>query len=66
MNKWIDALLIEREGYVRKGLKESVEQVDAALRGLGYQDAPTPDVELASVEPVTETSVLKRGKKKKV
>lgn len=66
MNKWIDALLIEREGYVRKGLKESVEQVDAALRGLGYQDAPTPDVELASVSPVTETSVLKRGKKKRV
>lgn len=66
MNKWIDALLIEREGYVRKGWKESVEQVDAALRGLGYQDAHMPDVELASVEPVTETSVLKRGKKKKV
>lgn len=66
MSKWIDALLIEREGYERRGLKESVKEVDAALRELGFDHKYMPEVEVASVEPVLETSVLKRGKKKKV
>ena len=44
----IDALLIERAGYVRRGLTERIEQVDAALRAAGYvepkraDDAPAP------------------------
>lgn len=66
MSKWIDALLREREGYERRGLKESVKEVDAALRELGFDNKYMPKVEVASVEPVLETSVLKRGKKKKV
>jgi len=66
MSKQIDALLAERAGYERRGLKDRVKMVDAALRELGFDNKYMFDVEVASVEPVVETSVLKRGKKKKV
>lgn len=66
MSKQIDALLAERAGYERRGLKDRVKMVDAALRELGFDNKYMSDVEVASVEPVVETSVLKRGKKKKV
>ena len=61
----IDALLAERAGYERRGLKDRVKAVDAALRDLGFDHKYMPEVEVASVEPVVETAVLKRGKKKK-
>ena len=61
----IDALLAERAGYERRGLKDRVKAVDAALRELGFDNKYVPEVEVASVEPVVETAVLKRGKKKK-
>ena len=66
MSKMIDALLAERAGYERRGLKDRVKAVDAALRDLGFDNKYVPEVEVASVEPVVETAVLKRGKKKKV
>ena len=65
MNKQIDALLTERAGYERRGLKDRVEAVNAALRELGFDNKYQPEVEVASVEPEVEKSVLKRGKKKK-
>lgn len=65
MSKMIDALLAERAGYERKGLKDRVKAVDAALRELGFDNKYVPEVEVASVEPEVEKSVLKRGKKKK-
>jgi hypothetical protein len=65
MNKQIDALLQERAGYVRRNLPKRVESVDAALRELGFDHKYMPEVEVASVKPVVETAVLKRGKKKK-
>jgi len=65
MNKQIDALLTERAGYERRGLKDRVKAVDAALRELGFDNKYQPEVEVASVEPEVEKSVLKRGKKKK-
>mgnify|MGYP003656606120 FL=1 len=65
MSKMIDALLAERAGYERRGLKDRVKAVDAALRDLGFDNKYVPEVEVASVEPVVETAVLKRGKKKK-
>ena len=61
----IDALLAERAGYERRGLKDRVKAVDAALRELGFDNKYQPEVEAASVEPEVEKSVLKRGKKKK-
>lgn len=33
----IDALLIERAGYVRMGKTDRVAQVDAALKRIGYE-----------------------------
>ena len=65
MSKMIDALLAERAGYERRGLKDRVKAVDVALRDLGFDHKYMPEVEVASVEPVVETAVLKRGKKKK-
>ena len=65
MNKEIQALLAERAGYERRGLKDRVKAVDAALREVGFDHKYMPEVEVASVEPVLETAVLKSGKKKK-
>jgi hypothetical protein len=65
MSKMIDALLAERAGYERRGLKDRVKAVDAALRELGFDNKYMPEVEVASIEPEIEKSVLKRGKKKK-
>jgi hypothetical protein len=66
MSKMIDALLAERAGYERRGLKDRVKAVDAALRDLGFDNKYVPEVEVASVEPEVEKAVSKRGKKKKV
>ena len=66
MNKMIEALLTERASYERRGLKDRVKAVDAALRELGFDHKyMTPEVETAWIEPVVETAVLKRGKKSK-
>jgi hypothetical protein len=66
MSKMIDALLAERAGYERRGLKDRVKAVDAALRELGFDNKYVPEVEVTSVEPEVEKAVSKRGKKKKV
>ena len=58
MSKIINALLAERAGYERRGLKDRVKAVDAALRDLGFDHKYMPEVEVASVEPVVETAVL--------
>lgn len=65
MSKMIDALLAERAGYERRGLKDRVKAVDEALRELGFDNKYLPEVEVAAVEPEVEKSVLKRGKKRK-
>lgn len=65
MSKEINALLVERAGYERRGLKDRVKAVDEALRELGFDHKYLPEIEVASVEPEVEKSVLKRGKKKK-
>jgi hypothetical protein len=39
----IDALLIERAGYVRRGLPDRVAQVDEQLRLRGYDAPAAPD-----------------------
>jgi hypothetical protein len=49
----IDALLIEREGYVRRNLPDRVKQVDVALRDAGYTKTSAP-IETATAEPVVE------------
>lgn len=59
MNKMIEALLIEREGYVRRGKYERVAAVDQALSDLGHDVRET-----ATVEP-TETAVVKKAVRKR-
>jgi len=65
MNKYIEALLVERASYERRGLKDRVKAVDAALRELGFDNKYVPEVEVASIEPEVEKAMSKRGKKKK-
>jgi hypothetical protein len=64
MNKQIEALLVEREGYVRRGLKDRVAAVDSVLNALGYK-SKSSEVETASVEPATERTVRKAAPKRK-
>jgi len=68
MNKQIEALLVERAGYEKRGLKDRVAAVDAALRELDFDHkymSQETQVETATIEPDVERNVLKRGKKKK-
>ena len=60
----IDALLVERAGYVRRGRKDRIAQVDAqlALYGVAVGDAP---VETADSEIVTEKATSKSAPRKR-
>ena len=64
MNKQIDALLFEREGYLRRGLKDRVKACDDALAALGYK-SKMAEVETAAVEPVAERATRKAASKRK-
>ena len=56
----VQALLIERDGYVQRGLKDRAAQVDAVLARMGFggtpKPAPVPVVEAAVAAPA-ETAV---------
>lgn len=59
----IDALLLERAGYARRGLAERAAQVDRQLSRLGYTPPATPEPApqtsaepQASVEPQAPTA----------
>jgi hypothetical protein len=68
MNQNIEALLLERTGYVKRNLPERVKAVDAALRELGFDHKYMTQetvVETAVKETRSETTSLKRGRKKK-
>ncbi len=67
MNNQIESLLIEREGYVRRNLKDRVSAVDAELEKLGHKTkkiAESIEVEAAAFEPAVEKATIKRGSKK--
>lgn len=59
MNHQIESLLIEREGYVRRGLKDRVTQVDDALAALGYKSTET-----ATAEPRAERAAKPAPRKR--
>ena len=66
MKNHVEALLVERAGYERRGLKDRVKAVDAVLRELDFDHKYMSDeVESASVEPVVERAVVKAAKKRK-
>lgn len=60
MNKLIEALLVEREGYVRRNLPDRVKLIDAELAKLGAKP-----LEAATVEPEAERAVPAKARKKK-
>lgn len=55
----IEALLQEREGYVRRGLKDRVKQIDDVLAALGHKVTET-----ATAEPKTERAAKPTVKKR--
>jgi hypothetical protein len=56
----IESLLVEREGYVRRGLKDRVAQIDEILK----RDFNVA-VETATAEPETERAAKPRTAKRK-
>jgi hypothetical protein len=60
----INALLLERHGYIQRGLHERAAMVNDVLRGLGYVEKDSDTVEVASVEPATEHAAKRRTKKR--
>ena len=67
MNKQIAALLVERAGYEKRGLKDRVKAVDAALRELDFDHKymVETEIETAALEPFVERAVVKATKKRK-
>ena len=63
----VQALLIEREGYLRRGRKDRVAAVDAELKKYGVEveakrEHRTVEVETAEAKPA-ETASVKRTKR---
>jgi hypothetical protein len=68
MSKYVESLLVERAGYVRRGKKDRVKQVDEALAELGYVDKYAEkysEKESATIEPEAERAVTPRVTKRK-
>ena len=67
MKNYVESLLVERAGYERRGLKDRVKAVDAALREVGFDHTymTEPEIETAAFEPVVERAVVKAAKKRK-
>ena len=67
MKNYVEALLVERAGYERRGLKDRVKMVDAALREVGFDHKymSEPEIETAALEPTVERAVIKPAKKRK-
>jgi hypothetical protein len=67
MKNYIESLLVERAGYERRGLKDRIKAVDAALREVGFDHKymSEPEIETAAIEPVAERAVIKAAKKRK-
>ena len=67
MKNYVESLLVERAGYERRGLKDRVKAVDAALREVGFDHKymSEPEIETAAIEPVVERAVVKAAKKRK-
>lgn len=67
MNNQIESLLIERDGYLKRNLKDRAASVDAELERLGHKSKKINDsaeIESASIEPVIEKATVKRASKK--
>jgi len=61
--KLIDALLAEREGYIRRGKMDRVAQIDALLKKVDV--AADDQVDIATVQPADERAIMPRPRKRK-
>ena len=64
MNKEIEALLIERAGYVMRKKSDRVKAVDESLRALGHV-VKSDEIETATIEPIAENAARKAAPKRK-
>lgn len=64
MNKMINALLLERAGYERRGLEDRVKAVDEALRELDFDHDYLTEKETTAVAVETERAAVKKPKKR--
>jgi hypothetical protein len=60
MKALIEALIIERDGYLQRGLKDRAKQVDEQLAALGHKKIETASAE-PSVERAAKPTAKKRG-----
>jgi hypothetical protein len=61
----INALLVERDSYIRRNLTERVKQVDAQLAAYGHKTVRTaPVIETATAEAIVETASKPAPKKR--
>jgi hypothetical protein len=60
MKNQIESLLAEKDGYLRRGLKDRAKQVDDVLASLGVAVK-----EVATTEPEAERAVTPRATKRK-
>lgn len=65
MGNYIEALKVERAGYVRRGLKDRVKMIDDILKKAGASLDAEPEVEVASVEPEAERAIVRKARKRK-
>lgn len=61
----IEALLVERLGYERRGKHERAAAVTAQLRILGYVESDKT-IETATTEPVAERAIKRKTKKREI
>jgi hypothetical protein len=68
MSKYIESLLVEREGYARRGKTDRVKQVDDALAEVGYVHKYAQkysETESTTIKPEAERAVTPRVTKRK-
>ena len=65
MSDYIEALKIELEGYVRRGLKDRADQVRKILADAGVSSEETSEIEVASIEPEAERAIVRKARKRK-
>ena len=61
MGNYIEALKIERDQYLRRGLKDRVKMIDDILKKHDEQI----EVESASIEPEAERAIVRKARKRK-
>ena len=60
---YINALLVERVGYIARGLTDRVRQIDDALREVGY-DHPYLTTETATITPDAERAIKPKARRR--